>query len=107
MVVGNCGALLALETDTQMRSRFTPFEIPRWRECDEFRRLLSALKRVLPLRRASNLAQKAIVEFLLAASGGLTGEVSRLLIDVAELAIVDGTERITLQHLEHVGQVAV
>jgi hypothetical protein len=62
-----------------MRSRFTPFEIPRWRESDEFRRLLSAVERVLPLRRASNLAQRAVVEFLLAASGGLTGEISRLL----------------------------
>jgi len=107
VVVGTSDALLALETDAQMRSRFTPFEIPRWRECDEFRRLLSAFERVLPLRKASNLAQKAVVEFLLAASGGLTGEVSRLLNEAAELAIVDATERITMQHLEHVGQVAV
>ena len=107
VVVGTSDALLALETDAQMRSRFTPFEIPRWRECGEFRRLLSAFERVLPLRKASNLAQKAVVEFLLAASGGLTGEVSRLLNEAAELAIVDATERITMQHLEHVGQVAV
>ena len=107
VVVGTSDALLALETDGQMRSRLTPFEIPRWRECDEFRRLLSAFERVLPLRKASNLAQKAVVEFLLAASGGLTGEVSRLLNEAAELAIVDATERITMQHLEHVGQVAV
>jgi Bacterial TniB protein len=105
VVVGTSDALLALETDAQMRSRFSPFEIPRWRECDEFRRLLSAFERVLPLRRASNLAQKTIVEFLLAASGGLTGEVSRLLNEAAELAIIDATERITLRHLEHVGQV--
>ena len=105
VVVGTSDALLALETDAQMRSRFSPFEIPRWRECDEFRRLLSAFERVLRLRRSSNLAQKTIVEFLLAASGGLTGEVSRLLNEAAELAIVDATERITLRHLEHVGQV--
>ena len=107
VVVGTNDALLALETDAQMRSRFTPFEIPRWRESDEFRRLLSAFERVLPLRRASNLAQRAVVEFLLAASGGLTGEVSRLLNEAAELAIGDASERITMKHLEHVGQVAV
>jgi hypothetical protein len=63
--------------------------------------------RVLPLRRALNLAQRAIVEFLLAASGGLTGEVSRLLNEAAELAIGDATERITLRHLEHLGHVVV
>jgi Cdc6-like AAA superfamily ATPase len=107
VVVGTTDALLALETDAQMRSRFTPFEIPRWRESDEFRRLLSAFERVLPLRRASNLAQRAVVEFLLAASGGLTGEISRLLNEAAELAIGDASERITMKHLEHVGQVAV
>ena len=107
VVVGTSDALLALETDAQMRSRFTPFEIPRWRESDEFRRLLSAFERVLPLRRASNLAQRAVVEFLLAASGGLTGEISRLLNEAAELAIGDASERITMKHLEHVGHVAV
>ena len=107
VVVGTADASLALETDAQMRSRFTPFEIPRWRESDEFRRLLGAFERVLPLRRASNLAQRAVVEFLLAASGGLTGEVSRLLNEAAELAIGDATERITMKHLEHVGRVAV
>ena len=107
VVVGTTDALLALETDAQMRSRFTPFEIPRWRESDEFRRLLSAFERVLSLRRASDLAQRPVVEFLLAASGGLTGEISRLLNEAAELAIGDASERITMKHLEHVGQVAV
>jgi len=100
VVVGTSDALLALETDAQMRSRFTPFEIPRWRESEEFRRLLGAFERVLPLRRASNLAQRAIVEFLLAASGGLTGEVSRLLNEAAEMAIRDGSEQISGKHLE-------
>ena len=96
-----------LEADAQMRRRFTPFEISRWRESGEFRRLLSAFERVLSLRRASNLAQRAVVEFLLAAGGGLTGEISRLLDEAAELAISDASERITMKHLKHVGQVAV
>ncbi len=107
VVVGTSGALLAPETDAQLRSRFTPFEIPRWRESDEFRRLLSAFERVLPLRRASNLAQRGVVELQLAASGGLTGEISRLLNEAAELAIRDASARITMKHLEHVGQLAV
>lgn len=105
VVVGTSDALLVLETDAQMRSRFTPFEVPRWRESDQFRRLLSAFERVLPLRRPSDLAQRSIVEFLLGASAGITGEVSRLLNEAAELAITDASERITLKHLEHVGRV--
>ena len=104
VLVGTSDAMLALETDAQMRSRFSPFEVARWRESDDFRRLLSAFERVLPLRRPSNLAQRSIAQFLLAASDGLTGEVSRLLNEAAEMAIRDGGERVTLAHLEHVAK---
>ena len=105
VLVGTSDAMLALETDPQMRSRFSPFEVARWRESEDFRRLLGAFERVLPLRRASDLAQRSIVQFMLAASDGLTGEVSRLLNEAAEIAIRDGSERVTLTHLEHVAQV--
>lgn len=107
VVVGTSDAPLALQTDAQMHSRFTPMEIPRWRQSDDFRRLLAAFERVLPLRKPSELTQRPIAEFLLGASAGLTGEVSRLLNEAAEHAILDRTERITLAHLEHAAHVAV
>jgi hypothetical protein len=102
VVVGTADAPLALESDAQMQSRFTPCEIPRWRENDEFRGLLAAFERVLPLRKPSELSQRTVVQFMLTASAGLTGEVSRLLNEAAELAILDRSERITLAHLEKV-----
>lgn len=102
VAVGTSDALIALQTDAQVSSRFTPFEIPRWSETEDFRRLLRAFEQVLPLRSASDLIQRPMVQFLLAASGGLTGEVARLLNDAATLAIRSGRERITLEHLEHV-----
>ena len=43
--------------------------------------------------------QRPIVQFVLVASGGLTGEISRLLNTAAALAILDGAEHITLGHL--------
>ena len=43
---------------------------------------------------------------MLAASAGLTGEVVRILDEAAELAIRDGTESVTLAHLEHVAKVS-
>jgi len=102
VVVGTADAPLALASDPQMISRFTPFEIPRWRESDDLRRLLGAFERVLPLRKPSDLMQRPIVQFILVASGGLTGEISRLLNEAASLAVLDGSEQITLAHLEHV-----
>ena len=104
VLVGTADALIALQTDAQMISRFTPMEVPRWRENDEFRRFLGAFGKLLPLRKASALAERAIVQFMLAASDGLTGEIARILNEAAELAIHDRSERITLAHLEHVAK---
>lgn len=100
VAVGTSDAPVAFQSDAQMSSRFTPFEITRWSESDDFRRLLRAFEQVLPLRRPSDLVQQPIVQFLVAASTGLLGEVSRLLNLAAERAIHDKSERVTLDHLE-------
>ncbi len=105
VLVGTADAPLALQGDSQMSSRFTPFELTRWQANEEFRSFLAAFERVIPLRKASNLAQRAIVEFVLAHSGGLTGEVARLLNESAEYAILDKSEMIKLEHLEHAARV--
>ena len=100
VAVGTSDAPVAFQSDSQMSSRFTLFEIPRWTESDDFRRLLRAFEQALPLRRPSDLVQRPIVQFLISASGGLLGEVSRLLTHAAEQSIEDHSERISLQHLE-------
>ena len=55
----------------------------------------------LPLRRPSNLARREMVHAILTASGGLTGEVSRLLTVSAEPVIRDGQEAIDLGQIEN------
>lgn len=101
VLVGTDDALIALQGDSQMSSRFTPLELPRWCENDEFRRFLGAFERLIPLRKPSELAQRDIVQFVLGVSDGVTGAVTLLLNQAAELAIRDRTEKITLVHLEH------
>src|SRR6218665_3658283 len=73
VAVGTADAPLALASDAQMTSRFTPFEIPRCRESDDLRRFLGAFERVLPLRMPSVLMQRSSVQFILSASAVLTG----------------------------------
>lgn len=106
VLVGTVDAVLALQTDPQMTSRYTPFEIPRWRENDRLRRLLAAFERLLLLRKPSDLARRQIVQFVLSATDGLTGEISTLLNNAAELSIRNGDEFIEITHLERVGRVA-
>ena len=81
---------------------FTPFQLPLWTEIEDLRRLLSAFEQALPLRRPSQLIQLPIVQFLIATSAGLLGEVSRMLSTAAELAIVDVSKHINLRPLERV-----
>ena len=100
VAVGTGDAPLAFQTDPQMSSRFTPFEIPGWTESEDFRRLLRSFEQALPLRKSSDLAQRPIVQFLIAASSGFLGEISRILSEAAERAIQDGSERISLDLLE-------
>jgi hypothetical protein len=46
--------------------------------------------------------QKEIAQYALAASGGLTGEIFRLLNTAAEVGVSCGDECIKLEHFEHV-----
>jgi len=87
-----------------MISRYTPFEIPRWRESEGLRRLLAAFERVLPLRKPSDLARREIVQFVLSASGGLAGEISTLLNNAAELSIRNRRSTEFCQSGNHVQQ---
>ena len=47
------------------------------------------------------------MEFLIAQSAGLTGDVARLINGGAELAILDKSEKITLEHLEHAAKASL
>jgi hypothetical protein len=107
VLVGTADAPLALQSDSQMSSRFSPFELTRWQINDEFRRFLAAFERVIPLRRASDLGKREIVEYVFAYSAGLTGEIARLLNQSAEYAILDRSEMIKLEHLEHAARLGV
>ena len=100
VLVGTADAVVALQTDAQMRSRFPPTELPRWNETEELRRFLNAFEKLLPLRKPSQLAQREVVQFVLAATGGITGAIAQLLNRAAEAAIRDHAERVNLAHLE-------
>jgi len=100
VALGTNEALYAMQTDPQIASRFEPFALPKWRESSEFRAFVVSFGRLLPLEKPSPLADKAIIQKLMSLSAGLTGKVTTLLVQAAELAIRQRTECITLDLIE-------
>jgi hypothetical protein len=92
--VGTDEARYAIEADPQIRRRFDPFALPRWTETEDFRDFVSAFGKIFPLRKASTLGERAMVQRLLHASEGIKGPVTRLLSLAAVEAIRSSSERI-------------
>ncbi len=92
-------AYLAIRTDDQLENRFEPFILPLWRNDNEFTRLLASFKKVLPLRKSSELADPDIRAIILERSEATIGEIATFLTQAACDAISSGKEYIDLEIL--------
>lgn len=97
--VGIKDAYLAIRTDDQLENRFEPFVLPLWRDDNEFTRLLASFKKVLPLRKPSELTDPDIRVVILERSEGTIGEIATFLTQAACEAISSGKECIDLEIL--------
>ena len=80
--------------DPQIASRFEPFALPMWHESAALRRFVVGFERLLLLllHEPSPFGDKAMIQKLMAHSGALTGKITALLAQAAELAIRQKTE---------------
>lgn len=101
--VGTAEALRAIRSDDQLVNRFEPHPLPLWSDEDEYRRLLSTLEAVLPLRKPSHLADSALAGRILSASEGVLGEMIAIIIRAAVRAVDTGTEAISTRMIEDTG----
>jgi hypothetical protein len=101
VALGTRDALAAVQTDPQIASRFPGLELPRWQENEDLRGFLAGFERQLPLRKASRISDnRAIVNSIMNATGGVTGDMAALLSRAAEAAIHSRTECITPELLQ-------
>ena len=107
VALGTMEARAAMQTDAQMNSRFKPVELPRWRDGDVFRASLKTFEQLLPLREPSRFANQQFAREILRRGGGITGNITELLVQAAELALRTDRESVTLEMLEEVAGVAV
>jgi hypothetical protein len=101
--VGTAEALRAIRSDDQLANRFEPFVLPLWSDNDAYRRLLSTLEAVLPLRRPSGLAEPVMAAKILAASEGVLGEIIATVSRAAVVAVRSGTEAVTPRMIDGSG----
>lgn len=92
---GTKEAYNAIQTDPQLANRFEPKVLQRWRNDDEFKRLLVSFESVIPLSEPSHLIENSILTNILAKSEGLIGEVTKIIELSSILAIESGKNKIT------------
>ena len=97
--VGIKDAYLAIRTDDQLENRFEPFILPLWRDDNEFTRLLLSFKKVLPLRKSSELVNPDIRAIILERSESTIDEIATFLTQAACEAISSEKEYIDLEIL--------
>lgn len=101
--VGTAEALRAIRSDDQLANRFEPFALPLWSDDDAYRRLLSTLEAVLPLKQPSHLADPQMAARILSAAEGVLGEIVAIVVRAAVVAVRSGAEAITPQLMDKAG----
>ncbi|MBV5269086.1 MAG: TniB family NTP-binding protein [Afipia sp.] len=104
--VGIRDAFRAIQTDPQLSNRFKRATLPRWKNDDEYVRLLMTFERMIPLRNPSRLDDPALADRIFAMSEGSIGEISDLLVEAAVFAVTSGNEVIDRKALESIDWVA-
>lgn len=94
VAAGTQAAINVLNSDPQMKSRFEPAGLDRWKLDAEYLRFLASYERLLPLAEPSGLATREIAPKLYGMAGDTIGGNVKLLKALATKAIELGKERI-------------
>jgi type II secretory pathway predicted ATPase ExeA len=103
---GTREAFNAIQTDPQLANRFEPKVLPKWTNNIELKRLLKTFESVSPLKNESHLIENSMTNKILAMSGGLIGEISKIIELGTILAIESKIEKITPKILDSIDYVS-
>lgn len=92
VAAGTSEALRAIASDPQLANRFEPVFLPKWKDDENFSRLMLSIEPKLLLREPSNLHSEVMTNLILDACEGTIGEAVKLLRLLAANAIEKGTE---------------
>ena len=98
--VGTRDAVRVLHSDPQHASRFDVMTLPEWELNKDFQRFLAGFEMVLPLKKPSKIHEPELASLILTISEGNTGNIHRLLVECAKVAIKNGSEQIDKKIIE-------
>ncbi len=101
VAAGTQTAINALNSDPQMKSRFVPSALDRWKLDREYLGFLASYEQLLPLADPSQLASRELAPKLYGMAGDTIGGTVKLLKAASSQAVMDGTERITVKLLDN------
>lgn len=99
---GTRDAFNAIQTDPQLANRFEPKVLKKWRNDEDFLRLLASFERLLPLKEPSLLVEHSLATKILTKSEGLIGEIAKVLELSSILAIESGIEKINKNIIDNI-----
>jgi len=95
ILIGTEKAEEVIKRDSQVLSRYPIIHLYKWEKDIPFLLLLQAFEDSLPLRKDSSLIQPEIAELIYDISGGILGEVAKIVRESAIESIKSGIEKIT------------
>ncbi len=100
MAFGTEVAGRGLRGDPHLAARFTEYTLPLWQADGTLANFLATYERLLPLKTSSHLASPDKLAVLAKVGEGVLGKIVERVKNAALMAIVDGSECISKQHLK-------
>lgn len=101
LALGTRQAEQGFQADQHLAARFKTLHIPLWKVDQTLSNFLATYERALPLRERSDLPSKDAMSLLIELSHGVLDVIMSRIKNAALAAIVDGSEKITLDHLRN------
>lgn len=100
VALGTNEASYALKAEKQLDTRFDKLIIPRWKNDDDFLKLLATIERIIDLEKESDLTEPALSNEIHSLSYGILGEVIKIVKKAAILSLEAGENKITLKTIK-------
>jgi hypothetical protein len=98
--VGTPEARYALNSDAQLRRRFSDIELPVWKNGDDLKDFVNTYVQSIPLQHPSPVDSEALRQLLVAESKGITHYICKAFDRAAISAIKTGREMVDLDSLQ-------